>query len=332
MNTPYLIDWAITNRCNLNCLHCRGMADEELKEENVLKIAKELVALKPRWVIIEGGEPFLKEELFKIIEIIFENNIKTYLITNGMLFNEDLAFKLKKFKINLMISIDGATKESYEEIRKGANFEKLREAVAIANEYNILDGSLITIFKHNKNQIDKLFNFIKEIGFKKATFLGLKPCKDYEKYLLDRKEYKDLLFTIIENQKRYEIDIYVDEPFFKPFLKENNIFYSPNSQNGIIVPDTSSCIFGEYIFIETNGDVKPCTFSPIVVGNVKKKSLRAIWEDMKNSLFIKSIKDLSKKKNPCRKCKYLYECGGCSSRIFYLTKDWTNPDPCCPLI
>uniref|UniRef100_A0A7V4E2U7 Radical SAM protein n=1 Tax=candidate division WOR-3 bacterium TaxID=2052148 RepID=A0A7V4E2U7_UNCW3 len=332
MNTPYLIDWAVTNKCNLNCLHCRGMANEELNKENILKIAKEISALSPRWIIIEGGEPLLKKELLKIIEIIFESNIKTYLITNGMFFNENWAKIFKKFNINLMISVDGADKESYEKIRKGASFEKLKEAVTIANEYNILDSALITIGKHNKNQIAKLFQFIKEIGFKKITFLGLKPCKDYEKYLLDRKEYKELLFTIIENQKKTEIDVYVDEPFFKAFLKEYKIEYFPNSQNGIIVPDTSACIFGEYIFIDTNGDVKPCTFAPITIGNVKEKSLRVIWEDMKNSLFIKEIKNLKRKKNPCRECKYLYECGGCLSRIFYLTKDFSNPDPCCPLI
>ena len=332
MDTPYLIDWAITNKCNLNCLHCRGMVSEELDKESILKIAKEISTLSPRWIIIEGGEPLLQKELFKIIEIIFESNIKTYLITNGMLFDEDWAKIFKKFNVNLMISVDGADKESYEKIRKGASFEKLKEAVAIANEYEILDSALVTIFKHNKNQIAKLFQFIKELDFKKITFLGLKPCKDYEKYLLDRKEYKDLLFTIIENQKKTEIDVYVDEPFFKAFLNEYKIKYFPNSQSGIIVPDTSACIFGEYIFIETNGDIKPCTFAPIVLGNVKEKSLKALWEDMKNSLFIKEIKDLKRKKKPCGECKYLYECGGCISRIFYLTKDFSNPDPCCPLI
>lgn len=57
MNTPYMIDWAITNRCNLNCLHCRGMAEEELKDETILRVAEEIPLLKPRWVIIEGGEP-----------------------------------------------------------------------------------------------------------------------------------------------------------------------------------------------------------------------------------------------------------------------------------
>ncbi len=74
--------------------------------------------------------------------------------------------------------------------------------------------------------------------------------------------------SIINNQKKYDIDVYVDEPFFKPFLKENNISFNQNGENGITVSDISHCIFGDYMFIETNGDVKPCTFAPIAIDNV----------------------------------------------------------------
>ena len=331
MNNPYMIDWAITNKCNLNCLHCRGMAEEELNSRTILRVAKEIPSLKPGWVIIEGGEPLLRKELFEIIEIIHESKIRIYLISNGMLFNENIAKKLAKLSVNLMISIDGADKESYEKIRKGASFEKLKESVSLAKKYNILDSCPVTIGKHNFRQINRLFKFVKEIGYKKIIFLGLKPCRDYEKYVLDAKEYENLFFSIIKGQKDYNIDVYVDEPFFKPFLKEHNIDYSLNSENGIIVPDVSHCIFGDYMFIETNGDVKPCTFAPVVVDNVNEKNLGEIWNNMQNSELIRKIKDFSTRENPCKECKYLYECGGCRSGTFSLTKSWTKSDPSCPL-
>ena len=331
MNTPYMIDWAITNRCNLNCLHCRGMADEELEEKTILKVAEEIAPLKPRWIIIEGGEPLLRRELLEIIEIIFKNKIKVYLISNGMLFNEDLARRFAELDVNFMISIDGADKESYEKIRRGASFEKLKKSVAIANEYGVLDSCPVTIGKHNYHQIGKLFKFAEEIGYKKITFLGLKPCKDYEKYVLNGEEYEKFFFSVIKNQKDYQMDVYVDEPFFKPFLKEHHVDYSPNPENGIIVPDVSRCIFGEYMFIETNGDVKPCTFAPVVMGNVKERGLNEIWENMQNSELIEKVKDFSTRKNPCKECKYLHECGGCRSRTFNLTGSWRESDPSCPL-
>ncbi len=331
MNSPYMIDWAITNRCNLNCLHCRGMAEEELDDKVILRVAEEIPSLKPGWVIIEGGEPLLRGELFEITEIIHQAKIKTYLISNGMLLNKNIARRLAELDVKLMISIDGADKESYEKIRKGASFEKLKESVAVATEYNILDSCPVTIGNYNDKQIGKLFEFAQEIGYRKITFLGLKPCEDYRKYALNGEEYKKIFFSIVENQKEYKMDVWVDEPFFKPFLKEHNIDYSVNVENGIIVPEVSQCIFGDYMFIETNGDVKPCTFAPAVIGNVNEKSLNEIWNDMQNSEMIKEIKDFSTREYPCRECKYLYECGGCRSRTFSLTGSWTKSDPSCPV-
>jgi MoaA/NifB/PqqE/SkfB family radical SAM enzyme len=250
-----MIDWAITNKCNLDCLHCRGMPKEELDTKTILRVAEQIPSLKPRWVIIEGGEPLLRKELFKILETIQKRKIKTYLISNAVLFNGDLARRFAELNINLIISIDGADKQSYEKIRRGASFEKLKESVAIANEYGISDSCPVTIGKHNYHQIGKLFKFAEEIGYKKITFLGLKPCKDYERYVLNERKYEKFFFSVIENQMDYQMDVYVDEPFFEPFLKEYHIDYSQNPENGIIVPDVSHCIFGEYMFIETNGGV-----------------------------------------------------------------------------
>ncbi len=331
MNSVYMIDWAITNRCNLNCLHCRGMAKEELDDKTILRVANEIVSLMPGWVIIEGGEPLLCKELFEVIEIFSRHKIKVYIISNGMFFDERFAKRFKDLDVNLMISIDGADRESYEKIRRGANFDKLKESVSIANEYNILDSCPITIGKQNFLQIDKLFRFAKEIGYKKVTFLGLKPCKDYEKYVLNAEEYEKFFFSVIRYQKDYNIDVYVDEPFFKPFLKKHNFNYSPDPENGIIVSGISRCIFGDYMFIETNGDVKPCTFAPIIMGNVNEKNLCEIWASMQDSEFIKKIKDFSTREDQCKECEYLYECGGCRSRTFGLTKSWTLSDPCCPI-
>jgi len=198
MNTPYMIDWAITNRCNLNCLHCRGMAEEELKDETILKVAEEILLLKPRWVIIEGGEPLLRQELFEIIETIHKSNIKIYLISNGMLLDNNIARRFAELDVNLMISIDGADKKRLRKNKKRSKLTKeLRKSVAIANEYGILDSCTITIGKHNYHQIGALFQFAKDIGYKKIIFLGLKPCIDYEKYVLNEEEYQDFSFLLL---------------------------------------------------------------------------------------------------------------------------------------
>lgn len=307
------------------------MAAEELDGRTLLRVAEEIPSLKPRWVILEGGEVLLRGELLQVIDILRRNDVKVYLISNGMLLDRQTARKLADLDVNLMISIDGADKESYERTRKGASFDRLKQSVALAAEYRILDSCPVTIGKHNHRQIGELFRFAREIGYEKITILGLKPCKDYGEHALSSGEYEALFFSIIQLQKTHEMDVYVDEPFFKPFLKKRNIRFSTDAENGIVVPEISRCIFGEYMFIETNGDVKPCTFAPVVLGNVGEQPLGEIWAKMQHSEFVREITDLSNRESPCSECDYLYECGGCRSRTFALTGSWTASDPSCPL-
>ena len=77
---PYLVDWPITRRCNLDCLHCRGMPSDELSTAEAKKLIEEIALL------------------------------------NGL-------------GVRVMISIDGATAETYEHIRRGADFEGVLTAV-----------------------------------------------------------------------------------------------------------------------------------------------------------------------------------------------------------
>jgi len=138
------------------------MAEEELKDETILKVAEEILLLKPRWVIIEGGEPLLRQELFEIIETIHKSNIKIYLISNGMLLDNNIARRFAELDVNLMISIDGADKKRLRKNKKRSKLTKeLRKSVAIANEYGILDSCTITIGKHNYHQIGALFQICK---------------------------------------------------------------------------------------------------------------------------------------------------------------------------
>ncbi|KXA96678.1 hypothetical protein AKJ37_04680 [candidate division MSBL1 archaeon SCGC-AAA259I09] len=63
MKGPTYVDWAITSACNLNCRHCVGMNKDELNHREAARAAENIVGLSPRWVILEGGEPVLRDDL-----------------------------------------------------------------------------------------------------------------------------------------------------------------------------------------------------------------------------------------------------------------------------
>ena len=331
--SPYFVDWAITPRCNLSCRHCRGFPEGEVTTERARKLITEIAELKPGWVIIEGGEPLLRGDIFELLGLMRERQLTVHLITKGMLLTPQIVATLKRLGVKVMVSIDGATPETYEAVRGGAKFERV---VASAREYareGLLQAINITLLKTNYSEIPGFLEMAVRIGVKKVTLIGLKPCQNYRDKLLTPEEYGEAIRLTCQAAEKTGVEFFFDEPFFWPTVREGGLMAKmPAVNTGILESSTSACIFGEYMFIETDGGVKPCSFSPMVVGNVNEKSLVRIWEDMLASPLLHQIKDPKARTGACLDCRYLEECKGCRSRTFALTGDWFTSDAVCPLI
>ena len=329
---PYFIDWPITRRCNLSCKHCRGMPEKELSTERAKKLVGEIAELRPSWVIIEGGEPLLRKDLFELLGLMRQRQLEVHLITNGMLLNPEILARLKQLGVKVMISIDGATPETYEAIRNGANFDRVVQAARDCVQEGLLEAINFTILKTNYTEIPKILELARSIGVKRVTFIGLKPCESYTEQLLSPEEYGEAIKLACQGAQETGIEFFFDEPFFWATVRESRLFAQvPAVTAGILHPSTTACIFGEYLFIEPDGEVKPCSFAPMALGNVTEKPLSEIWQEVLASPFFHQLKDLKTRTGYCRNCQYLPYCMGCRSRTFVLTGDWFASDPCCPL-
>ena len=329
---PYLVDWAITHRCNLKCRHCRGMREGEIGSERAIALIDEIAALKPGWVIIEGGEPLLRKDLFDILTLARQKELDVHLISNGILLNPEILAALKRLGIKLMISIDGATKDTYESIRRGASFEKVLQNAGDASREGLLESINFTLMKQNFHEIPGIMALAVSVGVKKVTFIGLKSCQSYQDELLSAGEYIEAIKLACEGAVSTGVEFYFDEPFFWAVVKEQKLLaHLPVESTGILSPASTACIFGEYLFIEPNGEVKPCSFAPMVLGNIKEKLLTTIWQENMSSPLMDKIRNHSTRTGNCKTCKYLIDCKGCRSRTFVLTGDWFASDPVCPI-
>ena len=66
-----LIAWEITRNCNLSCVHCRasathGTSTEELDTRACMKLLDQMAEVSPAIVILTGGEPLLRPDIFDI--------------------------------------------------------------------------------------------------------------------------------------------------------------------------------------------------------------------------------------------------------------------------
>jgi len=330
--SPYFIDWVITEKCNLNCRHCRGMTQGELSSQRAHRLIDEIAILQPDWVIIEGGEPLLRPDLFELLNLLRDRQIEVHLITNGMLITPQIINTLKPMGVRVMISVDGATPKTYETIRQGADFSKVLQSVTTCASEGILEAINFTLLKNNYTEISDIFKLAHNAGVPKINVIGLKPCYNYPEELLTPEEYKEVITRTCQAAGETGVEFFFDEPFFWATVKELGIKApTPSGNAGILATATTACAFGEYLFVEPNGEVKPCSFAQMVVGNVNQETLNEIWDKTLASPLIQQIKEPQSRTGYCRDCPYLADCKGCRARTFALTGDWFADDPACPL-
>lgn len=326
---PLYVNWAITHRCNLHCIHCRGMGSEELSPKAALALIGEIVDLDPPYVTLDGGEPLMRPDVMDLLNAFSDGGVPTYLITNGTLLTPHIIDRITDLGVKLMISMDGATKTTYETIRRGADFDQVLKKAQDAGDRGALRSLSMVMTRLNYREIADLVGLAKELYAEQINFIGLKPPESggYDRLLLSPEQYREAFRAISREEG---IEIFVDEPFYLPYLEELGIGSAECGESGIVANQAGGCIFGRYMFIEPDGEVKPCTFAPLVFGNIRSKRLDEICSSMMSSDFIKKIWDPAEREGRCGVCPHK-DCLGCRSRAFSLTGNWFGSDPACPL-
>ena len=87
------LDWEITGGCNLRCKHCivsaNGDVSSDIEFDDVINFLEKLRDYKVS-INFTGGEPFFRKDFMSILDYCIKNNIKVQVITNGLLFNDEI--------------------------------------------------------------------------------------------------------------------------------------------------------------------------------------------------------------------------------------------------
>lgn len=337
MTGPVYVDWAITSACNLNCLHCVGMEKTQVTEAQAAGIARDIIALSPRWVILEGGEPLLRSDLHHIGGMFHKSGIEVFVITNGNAFTEERLHRLASFSPRVLFSIDGADTATYEYTKRGASFEVAREWATRCASLGIFYGITTVLSKLNLAQVPELIKLTESLGGKRLIFLPLKPFGSDEASL---RYYRQNALTPEDQQWAIrevygcgtKLDVFYDEPFLWNVCSKHHIALS-NADSGITIPDVEGCAAAYSLYIQTSGTVRPCMFSPeeLIFGNATEEPLEKIWARMSQSEIITGWANQGERKGACGACEQFESCRGCLARTTRLLGDPLEADPCCPL-
>ena len=181
----------VTNRCNLKCYFCcykdslNSTGDMPL--QTFEKMAKSIPRLKS--LLISGGEPFLREDLFDIISLFIQHcGVRFISIPNNGFFTDRIVSMTREFLkkekhafLTLLFSIDGFA-ETHDAVRgmKGSHeraMTSVREMIKLRNEFSNVRVTLTTVAcKENKDQLLEWAQFVHK------TF----PTLDYHNLELSR--------------------------------------------------------------------------------------------------------------------------------------------------
>jgi len=142
----------ITNRCNLSCIHCASNSGEAREMElSVTEFDGIFSTLKRsgfQEVVLLGGEIFMRKDWLLICESVRESGLDYVLITNGVMLPHFLPKLLHVKPVRIGVSIDGATRESYSNIRRGDHYDTVLKTILGLPEH-FDQVSAITTFMHS---------------------------------------------------------------------------------------------------------------------------------------------------------------------------------------
>jgi len=324
-----IIAWETTGACNLACRYCRASAraspDEgELSTEEALAFIDEVAPLRPM-LILSGGEPLLRADIFDLARHANELGLRVSLATNGTLLDSSVADRIANSGISrVSISLDGASQEMHDKSRGPGSFQAA--LAGIKSLRGKVDFQInFTITKRNADDVLAILRLAEDLGAKALHFFFLVPTgRGRQEDLMSAERQEELLRMIDRERPGRRLEIQVTcAPQYARMALAHPAGAGPGSSRG----RGGGCLAGSrFAFVSRRGDVYPCGYLPLLAGSIRQKRFTEIWE---SSPLLKALRERDLK-GKCGGCSFRQTCGGCRARAFALTGDFLGPDPLCP--
>jgi radical SAM protein with 4Fe4S-binding SPASM domain len=329
--TPFILQWLITRKCNLNCKHCYLSSSNS--NEMTTKQGLDLINNFSQFVklnnlngciIFSGGEPLLRKDIFHFLEVSSKNNLITYVLTNGLLLNQKNVSKLEKVNLkSIQVSLEGCQQSTHEMIRGKNTFEKTLKSIKLLTRTKIRTIVTMTIGKHNIDEVQDFIDLAHNLGCSGVGFHRLLPLgkgANIKSATLSPDNLKTLFTKLEEAKKIYrKFEICNNDPLLT-LIKEDKNKKDKNLVRG-------GCIAGfGCLAVDANGDVFPCPRLPIIIGNVLSDSIEKIFVESK---VLNRLRNRNLLKGKCGKCLLKLSCGGCRAAAFGEYGDMMREDPGC---
>jgi len=347
-----VVIWNLVRRCNLACMHCYSISADidfpgELDTAEVLRVMDDLKACGVPALILSGGEPLLRRDIFDIAARAKTLGLFTALSTNGTLIDLPLAMRIREAAFDYVgISLDGleATHDKFR--RKAGAFGKSLEALRLCRDMGVKVGVRFTLTQDNAADLPGL--------------LDLVDAERIDKFYLSHLNYagrgntnrkRDAHFRV----SREALDLLYARAWRSAQLAQDKEFVTGNNDaDGVYllrwarrhVPGLDEARLRESLAawggnssgvnvanIDNLGNVHPDTmWWDCTLGNVRSRPFGDIWRDQRHPIMAGLKARPRQVKGRCATCAYFDVCGGNTRvRAMKVSGDPWAEDPGCYL-
>ncbi len=339
-NELRLVAWEVTRRCNLNCVHCRAASErgpypEELGTAKCVEILDQISSIGSPIVILTGGEPLLRKDIFDLAERGTGAGLRMVMATNGSLLTPDIVKKIKFSGIKrVSVSIDGHDKHQHDTFRQlNGAFSKSMEGIQLLKKSDVEFQINTTVTRHNVHHVKEILELSVALGAVAHHLFLLVPtgrAKEMVNQEIDAVEYEKLLRLFYHMRNKVPLHLKATcAPHYYRILRQEahakgeKVDFETYGLDAM----TRGCLGGiGFCFISYEGIVQPCGYLELNCGDLKTASFKSIWN---GSEIFNRLRDLSSYKGKCGRCEFLKFCGGCRARAYESTGDYLAEEPLC---
>ena len=346
-----VVIWNLIRRCNLTCKHCYSISADtdfpnELDTEQVFEVMDDLKRFGVPVLILSGGEPLLRPDIFDIAHRAKAMGFYTALSTNGTLIDENNIDRIAEVGFDYLgISIDGIAETHDKFRRKEGAFDASMAALRRCHDLGIKVGLRFTMTQDNAAELPQLLQLMDDEGIDKFYFSHLNYAGRGNKNREDDTHFQTT---------RWAMDLLFERAMADVKAGRNTEFVTGNNDaDGVYLlhwvrkhhPEQAGHIeeklrqwggnsSGVNISnIDNQGRVHPDTmWWHYDLGNVKERPFSEIWQDTSDPIMAGLKQSPRPVKGRCAGCRYLEICNGNTRvRALQLTGDPWAEDPGCYL-
>ena len=346
-----VVIWNLIRRCNLTCKHCYALSADhdyagELSLQEVYTVMDDLKASGVPALILSGGEPLLRPDLFEIAARARDLGFYTGLSTNGTLIDAPMAARIAGAGFDYVcISLDGL-KPTHDKFRRldGA-FDRSLAAIRHLATHNVKVGLRFTMTALNAHDLPALLQLMKDEGANKFYFSHLNYAgrgnihRDKDAHHQATRQAMDLLFNHAwADAQAGSLDDYVsgnndaDGPYLLQWAREHLPQWEDALRQRLVAWGGNAS--GQMVAnIDNLGHVHPDTmWWHHDLGSVRERPFSQIWNDTSDPLMAGLKQHPRPVQGRCAGCQYLSICNGNTRvRAQQLTGNPWFEDPGCYL-